>query len=226
MAIEAIRLAIKHMTPIFLLTDGYLANGSEPWKLPKIEDLPKIQVTFGTEPKDFRPYRRNESFVRPWVVPGTPGMEHRIGGIEKAIITGNVSYDPDNHENMCLIRAAKVASIENDIPDLEVFGEKSGEVLLVGWGSTFGAIRTAVEELQEEGKSVSQIHLKYLNPFPKNLGAILKNFKKVIIPEMNLGQLLMILRAKFLVDAIGLNKVKGQPFTIKEIKNKIYESLK
>lgn len=226
MAIEAIRIALRHMTPVFLLTDGYLANGSEPWKLPAISELPNLRPTFYTNPENFRPYQRDENLVRPWAIPGTPGLEHRIGGIEKANITGNVSYDPDNHENMCHIRADKVKAIANDIPDATIYGEESGDLLIVGWGSTYGAIRTAVDDLHAQGQKVSQLHLRYLNPFPKNLGSLLKKFKKVVVAEMNLGQLLFVLRAQFLVDAVGMNKVKGQPFTVSEIKENILNLLK
>jgi 2-oxoglutarate ferredoxin oxidoreductase subunit alpha len=219
MAIEAVQIAVKYMTPVIYLSDGYLANGSEPWLIPKIENLPKIEVKHPTATESkFLPYKRDpKTLARPWAIPGTIGLEHRIGGIEKQDETGNVCYDPFNHEKMCHLRADKVAAIAQDIPDLEVFGADQGEVLVVGWGSTYGSIYSAVERLQKEGHSVSSIHLKYLNPFPKNLGAILNRFEKVIVPEMNLGQLSLLLRAKFLVDAKSLSKVQGKPFKIREI---------
>lgn len=225
--IQACRLAMKYRHPVLFLSDGYLGNGSEPWKVPGIETLPKFEISHepGVPPEDFQPYARDpKTLARPWVLPGTAGYEHRIGGLEKQDITGNVSYDPDNHEHMVHLRAEKIERMKADIPEITVLGEPKGKVLVAGWGSTYGAITTAVKQLQSEGKSVSAIHLRYLNPFPSNLEAILKNFDKVLVPEMNLGQLQMILRGRFLVDAIGLHKVKGQPFKITEIKEKI-ESL-
>jgi 2-oxoglutarate ferredoxin oxidoreductase subunit alpha len=226
MAIEAWRIAIKYMTPVLYLSDGYLANGSEPWKIPKVEDLPKIEVKFRTETEGFFPYSRDEATLsRPWAIPGTPGLEHRIGGLEKQNITGNVSYDPDNHMRMVELRAEKIARIANDIPDLQVFGEPEGEVLVVGWGGTFGALNAAVEEVQARNLPVSSIHLRYLNPFPKNLADILGRFEKVLVPELNLGQLSWLLRAKFLVPTIPFSKVKGKPFKISEIVDKIEEVL-
>ena len=226
MAIEAWRIAIKYMTPVLYLSDGYLANGSEPWKIPKVEDLPKIEVKFRTEAEGFFPYSRNEATLsRPWAIPGTPGLEHRIGGLEKQNITGNVSYDPDNHMRMVELRAEKIARIANDIPDLQVFGEPEGEVLVVGWGGTFGALNAAVEEAQARNLPVSSIHLRYLNPFPKNLADILGRFEKVLVPELNLGQLSWLLRAKYLVPTIPFSKVKGKPFKISEIIDKIEEVL-
>ncbi|MCI0604233.1 2-oxoacid:acceptor oxidoreductase subunit alpha [bacterium] len=226
MAIEAWRIAIKYMTPVLYLSDGYLANGSEPWKIPKVEDLPKIEVRFRTEAEGYFPYLRDEATLsRPWAIPGTPGLEHRIGGLEKQNITGNVSYDPDNHMRMVELRAEKIARIANDIPDLQVFGEPEGEVLVVGWGGTFGAINAAVEEVQARNLPVSSIHLRYLNPFPKNLPDILGRFEKILVPELNLGQLSWLLRAKFLVPTIPFSKVKGKPFKISEIVDKIEEVL-
>lgn len=226
MAIEAVRLATKYMCPVIYLSDGYLANGSEPWRIPDIADFPKIEVKFRTEKEGFFPYLRDpETLARPWAVPGTPGLEHRIGGIEKQDITGNVSYDPDNHMHMCITRAEKVARAASDIPLLEVHGKPSGKLLVLGWGSTYGAITSAVDELREEGYDVSSAHLRYLNPFPSNLGDVLSSFEKVVIPEMNLGQLNVLIRAKYLLDVISFPKVKGRPFQISEIVNKIKDIL-
>ncbi|HWN08705.1 MAG TPA: 2-oxoacid:acceptor oxidoreductase subunit alpha [Pyrinomonadaceae bacterium] len=226
MAIEAVRLAFKYMSPVFYLSDGYLANGAEPWAIPAIDALPKIDVKFTTDPDNFMPYSRDkETLARPFAIPGTPGLEHRIGGIEKQHITGNVNYDPENHHLMVKLRQEKIDRVANDIPPVEVFGEKSGKVLVLGWGSTYGSISTAVEQLQSEGKSVSSAHLRHLNPFPKNLGEVLAGFETVIIPEMNLGQLATMVRAKYLVDAIPFSKVKGRPFQIREIVRKVEEYL-
>ncbi len=218
MAYEACRIALKYMTPVFLLTDGYLANGSEPWLIPDVAKLKKFEPR-ALPPKDqFKPYMRDEkTLARPWATPGVAGYEHRIGGIEKQDITGNVSYDPDNHERMVRLRAAKVQKIAQEIAPTEILGQKKGQVLVVGWGSTYGAITAAVKNAQLEGKSVSSIHLRHLNPLPPDLGDILSSFKNVLVPEMNMGQLLKVLRAKFLVPAVGLNKIKGQPFKIAEI---------
>jgi 2-oxoglutarate ferredoxin oxidoreductase subunit alpha len=224
MAVEAFRIATKHMLPVIFLTDGYLANGAEPWKIPSLDELPRFNVSFATEAEGFAPYARDpETLARPWAIPGTPGLEHRIGGIEKQDITGNVSYDPENHMHMVRTRAAKVERIANDIPELEVFGRQEGRLLLVGWGSTHGAITSAVEEAQQRGMSVSSVHLRYLNPFPKNLGEILGRFDRVLVPELNLGQLAFILRARYLVPAISYPKVKGKPFKIGELLAKIEE---
>ena len=226
MAIEAVRLAFRYMTPVFFLSDGYLANGAEPWAVPDVESLPKIEIKLADNPQNFMPYQRDEeTLARLYAVPGTPGFEHRIGGIEKQNITGNVSYDPDNHELMVRLRQAKVDRAAQDIPDIEIFGEPTGKVLVLGWGSTYGAITSAVEQLQREGYAVSSAHLRYLNPFPKNLGETLRGFERVIIPEMNLGQLSTMIRARFLVDAIPFSKVKGRPFQIREIVRKIEEYL-
>jgi 2-oxoglutarate ferredoxin oxidoreductase subunit alpha len=226
MAIEAVRLAYRYMTPVFYLSDGYLANGAEPWLVPEIEDLPKIEVTFATDPASFMPYARDEeTLARPYALPGTPGLEHRIGGIEKQHLTGNVNYDPENHHFMVLMRQAKVDRAAQDIPEVEIFGEKSGKVLVLGWGSTYGSITSAVERLQAEGKSVSSAHLRHLNPFPSNLGEVLRSFETVIVPEMNLGQLATMVRAKYLVDAVPFSKVKGRPFQIREIVKKVEEYL-
>jgi 2-oxoglutarate ferredoxin oxidoreductase subunit alpha len=224
MAFEAFRIATMFMTPVFYLSDGYLGNGSEPWKLPKVDELPKIDIEYRTEAEGFHPYLRNEAtLARPWAIPGTPGLEHRIGGLEKQHITGNVSYDPDNHEFMVRLRAEKVARIANFIPELEVFGKPEGKLLVVGWGGTYGAITSAVEMMQTRGKSVSSVHLRHLNPFPKNLGEVLSRFEKVLVPELNLGQLCLLLRARYLVDAIGFNKIKGHPFKISELVRKMEE---
>ncbi len=226
MAIEAVRLAFKYMVPVFYLSDGYLANGAEPWAVPEIDKLPKIEVQFVTDPTNFMPYARNEAtLARPWALPGTPGLEHRIGGIEKQHITGNVNYDPENHHLMVLLRQEKVDRAVADIPAVEVFGEKTGKVMVLGWGSTYGSITSAVEKMQNEGKSVSSAHLRHLNPFPKNLGEVLAGFETVIIPEMNLGQLCTMIRAKYLIDAVGFSKVKGRPFQIREIVRKVEEYL-
>jgi 2-oxoglutarate ferredoxin oxidoreductase subunit alpha len=222
MAFEAFRLAIQFMTPVFFLSDGYLANGAEPWRIPSVADIPNIDVQFRTDAEGFRPYLRDErTLSRPWAIPGTPGLEHRIGGLEKQHVTGNVSYNPDNHDFMVRLRAEKIARMADFIPEVEIFGKPEGEVLVVGWGSTYGAITSAVEGMQEQGVSVSSVHLRYLNPLPKNLGAVLSRFKKVLVPELNLGQLLMILRSRYLVDAIGFNKVRGLPFKISELREKI-----
>ena len=226
MAIEAVRLAYRYMTPVFYLSDGYLANGAEPWLVPEVGDLPKIDVKFATEPEGFMPYARDEeTLARPYALPGTPGLEHRIGGIEKQHLTGNVNYDPENHHFMVLMRQAKVDRAAQDIPPVEVFGEKTGKVLVLGWGSTYGSITSAVEKMQAEGKSVSSAHLRHLNPFPSNLGEVLRSFETVIVPEMNLGQLCTMVRAKYLVGAVAFSKVKGRPFQIREIVKKVEEYL-
>jgi 2-oxoglutarate ferredoxin oxidoreductase subunit alpha len=226
MAIEAVRLAFKYMVPVFYLSDGYLANGAEPWRVPEIDRLPKIDVHFVTDPNNFMPYARDEAtLARPWALPGTPGLEHRIGGIEKQNITGNVNYDPENHHLMVLLRQQKVDRAVADIPPVEIFGEKTGKVLVLGWGSTYGSITSAVEKMQGEGKSVSSAHLRHLNPFPGNLGDVLAGFDSVIIPEMNLGQLCTMIRAKYLIDAVAFSKVKGRPFQIREIIAKVEEYL-
>jgi 2-oxoglutarate/2-oxoacid ferredoxin oxidoreductase subunit alpha len=231
MAFEACRLAIEFMTPVFFLSDGYIANGAEPWKFPSSKDLPELKVTFAKsdlkEGEKFLPYKRNEKLARQWAVPGTKGLEHRVGGIEKENETGNISYDPDNHELMVKIRQAKVDNIADYIPLQTIdSGNSKGKLLILGWGSTYGAIKTAVKEAILEGIDVSHAHVKYMNPLPKNLGEIIKGFDKVLIPEMNNGQLIKIIRDKYLVDAKGLNKIKGMPFTSLEIKEKIVEMLK
>ena len=228
-AIEAARLAIRHMVPVILLSDGYIATGSEPWKLPDVASLPDLRVEFRTDPTGFTPYLRDpETLARPWAVPGTPGLEHRVGGLEKEDVTGNVSYDPANHEHMVRLRAEKVARIAREIPDLEVDGDPEGaggRLLVLGWGSTAGAITGAVNAARRRGLLVSRAHLRYLNPMPANLGEVLARFENVLVPEMNLGQLALLLRARFLKDVIGLNKVQGRPFTRTEILDRIEQIL-
>jgi 2-oxoglutarate ferredoxin oxidoreductase subunit alpha len=218
MAIEAWRLALKYMTPVFYLSDAFLATGAEPWRIPSPRDLPGIGVANHTDKATFQPYARDpETLARPWAVPGTPTLEHRIGGLEKADITGNVSYDPENHHRMQVLRQQKVAGIANDIPDLTVFGPERGDLLILGWGSTYGAIRSAVERLNGAGRAVAHAHLRHLNPFPRNTGDVLARYRRVLIPEVNLGQLVMLVRARYLVDAIGYDRVRGRPFRISEI---------
>ena len=225
-ALEAVRLATQYMVPVVLLSDGYIANGSEPWRLPEIEDLPDLQVEFRTEKEGFTPYLRDpETLARAWAIPGTPGLEHRVGGLEKEDVTGNVSYDPANHDHMVRLRAEKVQRIANDIPDVEVVGPESGKLLVLGWGSTLGAITGAVNEVREKGLDVSRAHLTHLNPFPKNLGKVLRSFEKILVPEMNLGQLTMLLRAEYLVDARVFSKIEGKPFGRQEITERIEQTL-
>jgi len=216
-AYEAVRLSITHMTPVILLSDGSIANGAEPWRLPKIEDLPKVDARFRTEAEGFLPYARDpRTLARSWAVPGTPGLEHRIGGIEKSDGTGAISYDPQNHEHMVRLRAEKVARVAQDIPPSHVEGDPDG-LLVVGWGSTFGAITGAVRRARQEGHRVGHLHLRHLSPLPSDVGAILARYESLLVPEMNMGQLAMILRAKFLRDMTSLNKVQGQPFKESEI---------
>ncbi len=217
MAIEAFRLATQFMTPVILLSDGYLGNGAEPWRIPQLSELPEIPVHYQEDSEDFEPYRRDpKTLGRPWATPGTPGLEHRIGGIEKDG-SGNVNYDPKNHEKMVRLRAEKIERIADHIPDTEINGNDTGDLLIVGWGSTYGAITSAVEELRKEGAAVSSLHLRYLSPIQKNVPKLLKRFEKILVPEINLGQLALVLRAKFLVNAVSLSKVQGLPFTIEEI---------
>lgn len=226
LAQEAMRIAVNFMVPVVFLSDGYVANGAEPWRIPELSELRPIKIDHPTElngENGFLPYKRDKNLVRPWVKIGTPGLEHRVGGIEKADGSGHVSYDPDNHEAMVRIRAAKIAGIADFIPEQEVVGPESGEVLVISWGGTFGAVRTAARELQAEGKSVSHCHLRFLNPFPKNLGDIISRFEKVLVPELNMGQLRMLLRDRYLVDAKGLNKIKGKPFLVSEVVDAINE---
>jgi len=226
-AYEAVRLATKYMTPVILLTDNQLANGAEPWLLPDVSKLPKITVELATEPDGFMPYKRDtETLARPWAVPGTPGLEHRIGGLSSEDVTGNVSYSPANNELMVRTRARKVAGIVREIPPTEIFGDaKGGDLVVLGWGSTYGSLREAVKQVREKGKSVSHIHVRYLNPLPSDLGDQLRKFKKVLVPELNMGQLSKLVRADYLIDAIGFNKVQGRPFKVSELTNRIMRAL-
>jgi 2-oxoglutarate ferredoxin oxidoreductase subunit alpha len=233
-AIEAARIAIKYRTPVFLLSDGYLANGAEPWRIPDVAGLPDISVPFATEPNhtsadgsdEFWPYLRDAStLARPWAIPGTPGLTHRIGGLEKADGSGDVSYDPDNHELMTKLRVAKVAGIAADIPPVDVDDPGGADVLVLGWGSTYGAIQAGVRRVRAQGHPVAHAHLRHLNPFPSNLGEVVRSYRKVLVPEMNLGQLVKLIRADFLVDAQSLNKMKGKPFQAEEIEKAIFETL-
>jgi 2-oxoglutarate ferredoxin oxidoreductase subunit alpha len=213
------------MTPVMLLTDGYLANGSEPWRIPKLDELPRIPVHFHTEPNGFQPYGRDDRLARPWAIPGTPGLEHRIGGLEKANLTGAVSYDGGNHELMCKLRAEKIRRIADIIPPTEVHGALDGDVLVVGWGGTYGAIRAGVDKLLGDGHRVAHVHLRHLNPLPADLGAVLHRFKKVLVPELNLGQLSHLLRDRYLIDAVSYNKVQGKPFKESEIARAVLAEL-
>jgi 2-oxoglutarate ferredoxin oxidoreductase subunit alpha len=222
-AIEAVRIALTYRTPVVLLSDGYLANGSEPWQVPSVDDLPDLRVEFAREPNgpdgEFLPYLRDPgTLARPWAVPGTPGLEHRIGGIEKADKTGSISYDPDNHDFMVRTRQAKVDGIARSLPPLEV-DDPTGDakVLVVGWGSTYGPIGAACRRVRRAGLRVAQVHLRHLNPLPRDLGEILHRYERVVLPEMNLGQLAMLLRARYLVDVIGYNQVRGLPFRASEL---------
>jgi 2-oxoglutarate ferredoxin oxidoreductase subunit alpha len=225
-ALEAARIAIRHMLPVVILSDGYIANGSEPWKLPDVASLPDLRVEFRTDPVGFTPYLRDpDTLARPWAIPGTPGLEHRIGGLEKEDVTGNVSYDPLNHEHMVRLRAEKVERIAVEIPDLEVDGPAAGPLLVLGWGSTAGAITGAVNAARQRGMQVARAHLRHLNPMPRNLGAVLAGFATVLVPEMNLGQLALLLRARFLKDIVSLSKVQGRPFTRGEILDRITQIL-
>jgi len=217
-AIEAFRIALRSMTPVVYLSDAFLANGAEPWRVPDVADLPSIGRDTHTDPTGFAPYARDpKTLARPWAIPGTPGLEHRIGGLEKADGTGNVSYDPDNHDRMVRVRAEKIARIADDIPDLQVYGPAEGELLILGWGSTYGAIRSAVERLQAAGRPVSHAHLRHLNPLPRNTGDLLRSFRTVLLPEINLGQLALLLRARFLIDIRSYTAIRGKPFRISEI---------
>ena len=224
-AIEAARIALKYRTPVYLLSDAYLANGSEPWLIPDLKSLPEISVDFATQANEdgsFLPYARDpETLARPWAVPGTPGLEHRIGGLEKQDVTGNVSYDPDNHDLMTRLRAQKVAGIADDIPELEVDDPDGAELLVLGWGGTYGTIAAGVRRVRQEGGKVAQAHLHYLNPFPRNTGEVVRRYGRILVPEMNLGQLLKLIRAEFLVDAVGYNRVRGVPFRSSEIQEAI-----
>ena len=229
-AYEACKVAIRHMTPVMLLTDGYLANGSEPWNIPEVKELEPIKVDFADKPNadgDFLPYMRDEkTLARPWAIPGTPELEHRVGGIETAENTGHVSYDPENHHRMVTLRQEKVERVKDDLPKTDIYGENAGDLLILSWGGTYGACRSATETLQDEGKKVSHVHLRWISPLPKDLGEILIHFKNILIPEINLGQLLRLIRSEYLVDAKGLNLVRGRPIgaaTIVETVNKTLE---
>jgi 2-oxoglutarate ferredoxin oxidoreductase subunit alpha len=227
-AVEAWRIATECMVPVIILSDGYIANGSEPWKIPKVGELPEIKIQHpeGSDGSEaYKPYTRNDFLARPWAVPGTEGLMHRVGGLEKEDVTGNVSYDPANHQHMTDTRAAKVAKIAERVPDQDVFGESSGDVLVVSWGGTYGSCHTAVSQLQKQGHKVSHIHLRYIFPMPSNIGELLKSFKKVIVPELNMGQLRMLLRSEHLVDCIGINKVQGKPFSVTELVEQVSEHL-
>lgn len=246
MAFEAVRIATRFMCPVFYLSDGYIANGSEPWKIPSVEKLPKIAIENATGPNSdgwagpghengdgegggtekFLPYRRDEFLSRPWAIPGTPGLEHRIGGIEKQDVTGNINYEPANHQHMTDTRRKKIENIAETIPDLEVKGSADAELLVIGWGGTYGSITTAVERARRRGLKVAQAHFRYLNPMPKNTAAVLKKFKKILVPELNGGQLTWLLRAKYLAPAEGLCKVQGKPFLVSEIESAIEKMLK
>ena len=228
-AMEAMKIAVKWMTPVILLTDGYLANGSEPFRIPDPKDLPKVEPKYQTTPNydgQFMPYLRDDKLIRPWAIPGTPGLEHRIGGLEKDSMTGMVSYDGMNHERMVKTRAQKIRNVIEDVPDVEIYGATAGDVLLVSWGGTFGAVRGAAEELVKQGKKVGHVHLRWLNPLPKNLGAALRAFKKVLVPEVNDGQLATYLRAKYPgVDPLQFNRINGKPLKIAELAGKVLELL-
>ncbi|MCB9553378.1 MAG: 2-oxoacid:acceptor oxidoreductase subunit alpha [bacterium] len=216
-AIEAARIAIRHMIPVILLSDGYLANGAEPWKIPDLSTIEPIAARFHTEAEGFQPYARDENLARPWAIPGTPGLEHRLGGLEKEHLTGNVSYDPLNHEFMVELRARKVAAIAEHIPPTEIAGPESGDLLVLAWGGTFGAVRSAVEHLQARGHSIAHVHLRHLNPFPKDLEAILRRYQRVVVPELNMGQLAFIVRGRYLIDVKSVTKVRGKPFKEAEL---------
>jgi 2-oxoglutarate/2-oxoacid ferredoxin oxidoreductase subunit alpha len=225
-AVEACRISLKYMVPVIILSDGYLANGAEPWRIPSVDEIPSVPVHFETNAEDFQPYRRNpDTLSRPWAIPGTPGLEHRIGGLEKQDVTGNVNYEPLNHEKMVRIRAAKIEAIVQDIPNAMPDGDPEGDLLIVSWGSTCGSIMQSVKAQRALGRKIGHLHLRYLNPLPANVGDILKRYKKVLVPELNMGQLLWVLRAKYLVNAVGLNKIQGRPFKQAELDQKIEEML-
>jgi 2-oxoglutarate/2-oxoacid ferredoxin oxidoreductase subunit alpha len=225
-AMEASRIALKYMVPVIVLSDGYLANGAEPWKIPAMADLPEFRVRFETNPEGFQPYRRDpETLARPWAVPGTPGLEHRIGGLEKQDVSGNVNYEPLNHERMVRLRAAKVEAVAQDVPDVVPAGDPSGDLLIVAWGSTYGPVTAALKAQRDKARRIGHVHLRHLNPLPRNLGDVIGRYDRVLVPEMNMGQLLMLLRAKYLVDAQGLNKIQGKPFKQSELEHKIEEIL-
>ena len=226
MVLEAFRIALKYMTPVIVLSDGGLANASEPWKIPDVQQLPDLTPSFHTDPENFSPYHRNQqTLARNWAIPGTPGLEHRIGGLEKDSETGEINYEPENHEKMVLLRDEKIRRIVRDLPPLKIIGSEKNELLVVTWGSVFGPAFSAIEELQADGHSVSMLHLRHLFPFQENLGEILRKFEKVLVPEMNLGQLSRLLRAEYLVDAISFSKLQGRHFLISEIRNRVLEIL-
>jgi 2-oxoglutarate ferredoxin oxidoreductase subunit alpha len=220
--LEAFHLAVRFMTPVVMLSDGYLATSSEPWRVPDVDGLLRGEVRYAEDADAFLPYDRDpETLARPWAIPGTPGLEHRIGGLEKSDRTGNVSYDPQNHDTMVRLRAEKVARIARHLPDVEVVGPDRGKLLVVGWGGTHGAIAEACDEARRDGVDVAHLHLRHLNPFPSNLGEVLSRFEKILVPELNLGQLSRLLRAEFLAPAESLTKVFGQPFKVEEIRSRI-----
>ena len=223
MAMEAFRLAVKITGPVVMLSDGYLANSAEPWAIPNPEDLPTIKVTHPSKTEGFLPYARDDSLARPWAIPGTPGLEHRLGGLGKQDGTGNVSYDPQDHEHIVKVRVEKIARLENVIPEQKVYGDAEGDLLVVGWGSTYGAIRSAVQRVRAAGKNVSHAHVRYINPFPRNLGDVLQRFERVLVPELNLGQLALLLRGRYDCKLILFGKVQGRPFTIGELTAKFEE---
>jgi 2-oxoglutarate ferredoxin oxidoreductase subunit alpha len=225
-AVEASRIALEYMTPVILLTDGYIAQGTNPWRIPSMDELPEIKVEFATDKDTFAPYKRNpETLARMWAIPGTEGLEHRIGGLEKEDITGLVSHDPENHAKMIAFRAEKVERVANSIPELHVEGEDSGELLILGWGGTYGAIKDAFDKLRSEGKKVSYAHLRHINPFPKNMGDVLAKFDKVLVPELNTGHLATLIRSKYLREVIQFNKVNGKPLNAHEIEERVIELL-
>jgi 2-oxoglutarate ferredoxin oxidoreductase subunit alpha len=226
MAVEASRIALKYMVPVIILSDGYLANGAEPWRIPSVSEIPEFHVNFTTDTENFQPYRRDPvTLSRPWAIPGTPGLEHRVGGLEKQDVTGNINYEPLNHEKMVRLRAAKVEAIVQEVPDAVPTGDPDGDLLIVAWGSTYGSITAAVNTARAKGRRVGHVHLRHLNPLPRNLGEVLGRYRTVLVPEMNMGQLSMILRAKYLVDAQSYNKIQGRPFKQAEIEAKIDELL-
>jgi 2-oxoglutarate ferredoxin oxidoreductase subunit alpha len=226
-ALEAARIAIRYMTPVVMLADSYIGNGQEPWRIPEPGELEKIQVKFRTDPQGFQPYARDpKTLACDWVRLGTPGLEHRIGGLEKDFLTGAVSYEPANHEKMCRVRAEKIARVAQEYPPLQMAqGDRAGDLLVVGWGSTYGAITQAVKRLRGQGKKVSHVHLRHLNPLPADLGDVLKGFKKIVVPELNLGQLAMLLRARYLVDAKSITKMQGRPFYTGQLVSQLEEHL-
>jgi 2-oxoglutarate ferredoxin oxidoreductase subunit alpha len=225
--IEAFRIAVESMTPVIVLSDAFLANSAEPWQIPDLKGIPEMHYSYHQDAATFAPYGRDEnSLARPWAIPGTPSLEHRIGGLEKEHGSGNISYDPSNHQKMVNVRAQKVQNIAKRLPPLQTLGAEKGELLIVGWGSTYGAIRTVYEDFKAQGFDISALHLRWLNPFPENLATLLKAFKKVVVVELNKGQLCHLLRAQFLIDAKSISKVEGKPFTVSELKTEITPYLK